>query len=209
MFWPNLIRVGGMAGKKKKKTDALITFIQLILGKMCRSNGRRGWFPSNYVEVLNEEMPPFPRPPDQPLPLNPQQQSYIMDMSRRVSSIHSSSSSEVSRNNANLPDGWTIQMAGDGHSWFYHNEHTGESVTRHPALLSTVDAENIIAVDQDTQRDSFQSDQLNVDDYKTAAATSKEVYLAKDNVYLFLILYSLWKTGWKERHRKVDLISVT
>lgn len=121
-------------------------------------------------------MPPIPRPPDQPLPLNPLQQNYIMDMSRRVSSIHSSSSSEVSRNNANLPDGWTIQMAGDGHSWFYHNEHTGESVTQHPTQISTMDSENIIiTADQDNHRDSFQSDQLNVDDFKTAATTSKEV----------------------------------
>lgn len=45
---------------------------------------------------------------------------------------HSSVSSEVSRNNANLPDGWIIQMSEDGKTWNYFNEYTGKTMTQHP-----------------------------------------------------------------------------
>ncbi|CEI90096.1 Putative Cell division control protein [Rhizopus microsporus] len=99
-------------------------------------NGERGWFPSNYVELVKEDMGMLSRPPDKGLPPRPIN-------GNRASSIYSSSAgSEVSRNNANLPDGWTIQMTEDGRAWYYYNEHTGKITHQHPLLEQ--DSETII-----------------------------------------------------------------
>lgn len=73
-------------------------------------------------------------------------------------SIHSSNSSEVSRNNANLPDGWIIQMSDDGKTWIYFNEYTGKTLAQHPSM----DHDNDIIT---SQRESFASDQSN--EFKT------------------------------------------
>lgn len=125
-------------------------------------------------------MRPYSRLPDQPLPLNPKQQHYIMDLNRRVSSVYSSSSSEVSRNNTNLPDGWTIQMTDDRNTWFLHNEHTGESVNQQSSLVSTADTDkNIIIPERNYRKSSFHSDKVDQVDYKPATVTSKEVCLSE------------------------------
>ncbi|KAG1148339.1 hypothetical protein G6F37_004035 [Rhizopus arrhizus] len=100
-------------------------------------NGERGWFPSNYVEIVKEDTSPFSKPPEKGLPPKPIN-------GNRASSIYSNSTnSEASRNNANLPDGWTIQMTEDGRSWYYYNEYTGKITHQNP-LLSEQDTDNII-----------------------------------------------------------------
>ncbi|CAO3653766.1 unnamed protein product [Mucor hiemalis] len=73
-------------------------------------NGQRGWFPSNYVEVIMEDMSEFPSPPDKVLPPDPPApQNYVAS----IRSGHSSISSDVSRSNGSLAEGWTNQAGGD------------------------------------------------------------------------------------------------
>jgi hypothetical protein len=89
------------------------------------------------VEVVKEDTSPFSKPPEKGLPPKPIN-------GNRASSIYSNSTnSEASRNNANLPDGWTIQMTEDGRSWYYYNEYTGKITHQNP-LLSEQDTDNII-----------------------------------------------------------------
>ncbi|GAA5805684.1 hypothetical protein HPULCUR_011207 [Helicostylum pulchrum] len=132
-------------------------------------NGHRGWFPSNYVEVV-EDIPEFPRPPDKVLPPNPPVLKSYIDSSR---SAHSSNSSEVSRNNANLPDGWTIQMSEDGKAWNYYNEYTGQIETEHPSLYQ--DNDIITEQPEKTNRRSFHSDQSDGFEYQSEVKTSQEL----------------------------------
>ncbi|KAF1807231.1 ras guanine nucleotide exchange factor domain-containing protein [Mucor lusitanicus] len=113
--------------------------------------GQRGWFPSNYVQVISEEMTMFPRPPEKSLPPHP---AHHMQQGNRFS-MHSSSSSEVSRNNANLPDGWTIKMTEDGRSWLYYNEYTGQSTTQNPHLFNGDDA----AIDTSRRSSVYSNDE--------------------------------------------------
>lgn len=168
--------VGWMVKKKRKKKDPNkikamheIKTNQAII--QCRCNGHRGWFPSNYVEVV-EDIPEFPRPPDKVLPPNPPVLKSYIDSSR---SAHSSNSSEVSRNNANLPDGWTIQMSEDGKAWNYYNEYTGQIETEHPSLYQ--DNDIITEQPEKTNRRSFHSDQSDGFEYQSEVKTSQEVCL--------------------------------
>ncbi|KAI7889673.1 ras guanine nucleotide exchange factor domain-containing protein [Mucor mucedo] len=102
-------------------------------------NGSRGWFPSNYVEEFTEHGIAGAAP-NKTLPLPPYDES-----------LHSSNSSEVSRNNANLPDGWIIQMSEDGKTWNYFNEYTGKTMTQHPEndIISTSNHRDSYASDDD------------------------------------------------------------
>jgi hypothetical protein len=122
-------------------------------------------------------------------------------------SVHSgSASSEVSRNNANLPDGWTIQIADDGKAWQYYNEYTGKSASQYPASpAAIVDHDTEILRDQSNiNRDSFTTDQSNEEEIannlepEPVVKSSKEVH--KVNIHCIIILlmcvfYSLWKIG--------------
>jgi len=104
------------------------------------------------VQVISEEMVMFPRPPEKSLPPHP---ASNMQQGNRFS-IHSSNSSEVSRNNANLPDGWTIKMTDDGKSWLYYNEYTGQSTTQNPHLFNFDDA----AIDTSRRSSIYSNDEL-------------------------------------------------
>ncbi|KAG0943536.1 hypothetical protein G6F57_009515 [Rhizopus arrhizus] len=118
-------------------------------------NGERGWFPSNYVEVISEDT--YSRPPESALPPKP------LD---RVSSIYSNStSSETSQsNNSNLPDGWTIQMTDDGRQWYYYNELSGKITYQNPALLDQEDKKDQKITDYN--RDSFFHPSLSIEEEK-------------------------------------------
>lgn len=135
------------------------------------------------------------------LPNIPGQLQNYIDSNRSIAS--GSNSSEVSRNNPNLPDGWTIQMAEDGKTWHYYNEFTGKTTNQYPtsspapsiatasvSAMAAISAPAFI-VDHDIEiirdqnsinRDSFATDQSNeeetINNFKSEPApakTSKEV----------------------------------
>lgn len=154
---------------------------RIVAHDYYRCNGERGWFPSNYVEVVTEDA--YSRPPESALPPKP---------SDRVSSIYSNStSSETSQNNnSNLPDGWTIQMTDDGRQWYYYNEQSGKITYQNPALLDQKDQKVT-----DYNRDSFFHPSLpieeeeerveqEVDDEPSAAAPTPE------EVLFIIIIYT-------------------
>lgn len=161
------------------------------------------------MEVILEELAMFSRPPEKSLPPHPS------NMQHRFS-IHSSNSSEVSRNNANLPDGWVIKMTDDGKSWFYYNERTGQSATQNPSLFNFDDT----AIDTSRRGSVYSSDETrefqNVQEpteelEQEKAPTVKEVSLINFNNYSFVLqytLYSSWTIGLNEKRLKVDLIFV-
>lgn len=101
-------------------------------------------------------------------------------------SIHSSSSSEVSRNNANLPDGWIIKMTDDGKSWLYYNERTGQSTTQNPSLFNfddtAIDTSRRGSVYSNDEAREFQNVQEPIEELEhEEAPTVKEVIFTNCN----------------------------
>ncbi|KAI8387507.1 ras guanine nucleotide exchange factor domain-containing protein [Blakeslea trispora] len=142
-------------------------------------NGRRGWFPSNYVEVLSDRGIAHSQ---EPIPANdlysPLLQNYL-ESTQAAPFTHTLDTSEINRINSTLPKGWILQIAEDGQSWYYYNQNTGEIQMHHPThdLAETdqavVDDQGIIL----NQRDSFLSDQSKQQDYPTTEteASTKEL----------------------------------
>ncbi|KAG0167338.1 hypothetical protein DFQ28_006290 [Apophysomyces sp. BC1034] len=90
---------------------------------------RRGWFPSNYVEIVTVE--------DQYHPADELRDSPLVGMDTFYSN---NTSTEVSLNNGNLSNGWTIQVADDDSTCYYYNKRTGE-IKYAPPILPNSDGE--------------------------------------------------------------------
>lgn len=134
--------------------------------------GNRGWFPSNYVQIV--EMSPkqedtksdgeeiretqYSRDTKNKSSSNSSNSriSLIINPNPRPLSlalelpptnvIHSPPASKHS-NNKELPDGWTLQIADDGVTEFYYNQHTGGLRWNHPAMLDSDDEEEMSSME--------------------------------------------------------------
>lgn len=122
--------------------------------------------------------------------------------------MHSSSnSSEVSRNNPNLPEGWIIQLAEDGKSWNFYNEITGQVETQYPNLSQFADI--VADLPLKSNRSSFRSEHS--EDSSSQVKSSQEVRLIhfyKKNLKLLMCAFSLWKVGLNGKHLRAVSIFV-
>ncbi|KAI8349190.1 ras guanine nucleotide exchange factor domain-containing protein [Choanephora cucurbitarum] len=139
-----------------------------------RCNGKRGWFPSNYVEVISEKaISPHEHLTAGSL-YSPLLHSYL-ESAQTSPFMANLDHSETNKINNNLPEGWILQMGEDGQSWYYYNENTGEIQSHHP-----VDPDRIFIEDHDAnpnKRDSFLSDKSREQNYLTTETetTAKEL----------------------------------
>ncbi|KAI9252153.1 ras guanine nucleotide exchange factor domain-containing protein [Sporodiniella umbellata] len=133
----------------------------------CRGN--RGWFPSNYVQI--SEMSPreeFSNTEEDDKTLqylhsiknkstsnnDNHRTSLLVDPNSRPLSLAlefptATIQSPLTSNNRALPEGWTLQIADDGVTEFYYNQHTGGLRWNHPALLDSDEEEELSSLSED------------------------------------------------------------
>lgn len=99
-------------------------------------NGKRGWFPSNYVQLVDSisnslNTRPLPQPPQQRQP-----QHYGANSMKNMNIDHDNTNKQIiyQDEEENLPEGWKLQIAEDGHTKFYFNQHTGGLRWNHPGI---------------------------------------------------------------------------
>ncbi|CAO3668057.1 unnamed protein product [Rhizopus stolonifer] len=120
--------------------------------------GNRGWFPSNYVQI--SEMNPkedYKSDDEEDRTLqylrNMKNKNNSNNNNHRISLIINPNSRPLSlalelptttiqsppiNKNKTLPEGWTLQIADDGVTEFYYNQHTGGLRWNHPAMLDSM-----------------------------------------------------------------------
>ncbi|KAG1474165.1 hypothetical protein G6F56_000513 [Rhizopus delemar] len=123
--------------------------------------GNRGWFPSNYVQISEMNPKEDYKSDDEEdrtlqylrnmknknnsnnnnhrisLIINPNSRPLSLALELPTTTIHSPPINK----NKTLPEGWTLQIADDGVTEFYYNQHTGGLRWNHPAMLDSDEEE--------------------------------------------------------------------
>ncbi|KAI8089435.1 ras guanine nucleotide exchange factor domain-containing protein [Halteromyces radiatus] len=121
-------------------------------------NGMRGWFPCNYVQIIQEstmdQFNDIALSPDEDIDHSFQRQQELQRPTRQrqqysISSSNSSSTNNSSRQtppppqqqpksdtslDSHLPEGWNLLVADDGKTSYYYNHLTGGMRFKHPGL---------------------------------------------------------------------------